>query len=713
VRRRPGIRVAAAGVFFTLVLGVILFRLGWVQLGRHAYYGALADAQQRGQDLLPTSRGVIYDRNLNPLAVSRSGFDIYCLPRLVKDPRSSARALAPLLGRDAAAVAADLNARDRSVWLARELPRAAATKVMALGLTGVFARPSERRFYPEGTLACHVLGYAGARDGSRAGVERTMDVYLAGLPGLRAGREDAAGRALPDLTENFVPPLAGFSCVLTLDKWCQYVAERELAATCERYGAPAGAVVVMRPATGEVLALASYPAYDPNRYGDYPPECWRNNALATPIEPGSIIKPFVVAGALEEGAVTLGDTFDCSRPLAFGPYEIKDVKPVADPLTVAGVIEHSSNIGVVRIGQRLGGRRTYDYLTRFGFGERTGIALNAENVGVLRARTFTRPLGHAFACFGQGIAATPLQLAAAACALANGGFLVKPMLVSAIKDENGRVVRSYRPEVVRRAVSAATAARVLAMMELVVEEGGGKEARVAGYRVAVKTGTSEIAGEGGAGYVTGAFNASFLGIAPLPDPEVVIFVTICRPRADFFGGKVAAPTFARIAADILPALKVPPEGAPHVVTAAAPLAPSGELALSDCPAAAAVSRLSWLGLRMRLTGRGGRVLWTSADRGAVPAAGSVVEVTVGGAGDVMPLVVGLSVREAMRSLGPLGCRVTLAGDGGWVVAQYPAAGARPSAACRLTLGSRRRRAVPVPAAPPTDPATGARVEVAG
>ncbi len=706
------IRFAALYLFFLFVFGAVLTRLLWVQVVRHDFYADAAFKQQYGKSYLPAARGAIYDRNMSPLAMSRPVYDLYCIPRLIRDDKAVARVLAPLLGADEAQLEGKCASRAESEWLAREVPRSVATEVLALGLTGVFARPCERRIYPEGELASHVIGYLGPRDGARAGAERMLDVYLEGLPGYFDGGADAAGRSLPDLTNNFVAPMNGLGCVLTVDKWCQYVVERELRVCCERYRAEAGAVIAMDPHTGEILALASYPAYDPNDYGSYPPAHWRNNCVTSAIEPGSIVKPFLMAAALEEQVVSTRDIFDCSKTLRLGRFEIKDVKPSAEPLTTSEIIERSSNIGVVLIAQRLGGRRYYEYLRKFGFGEPTGLGLPAENPGILRHDDFNRPLGRAFASFGQGFSATPLQITTAACALANGGTLVKPTLVSAVVDENGRPLRRFKPEVQRRVVSAEAAATVRSMMALVVKRGGGKLAQLPGYRIAGKTGTSEIAAPGGRGYIPGAYNSSFLGIFPADDPQVVIFLTVRKPRAEVFGGSVAAPACARMAADILPALRVLPAGSRRLDLAALPPARDRHVTFRDIPAPAAVKRLTSAGLRARFEGKGDRVLWSSADSGASPEAGSVVLCTLGGGVNGMPRVVGLSVREAMRRLGPAGVEVSLSGDGGWVVGQSPAPGAELRGECALELaGSWPPRREISPAVAGRSPAAGA--EIAG
>lgn len=712
---RPGrkIRFASLYVFFAVVFGAVFARLLWVQIVRHDFYAKVAFEQQYGRSYLPAARGPIYARDMSPLAMSRPVYDVYCIPRLVQDERAAARMLAPVIGGEEGEIEERCRSNSESEWLAREVPRSVATKALALGLQGIFARPCERRIYPEGKLASHVLGYVGPRDGSRAGAESTLDVYLEGLPGFFDGGADAAGRALPDLTNDFVPPMNGLGCVLTIDKWCQYVAERELAATCELYGAESGAALVMDPRTGEILAMASYPTYNPNDYGEFRPECWRNNAVTCALEPGSIVKPFLVAAALEEGAVSTRDIFDCSKSLKMGPYNITDVKPCNDPLSLAEVIERSSNIGMVHISARLGGRRYYEYLRKFGFGERTGIELPAENPGELRAGDFNRRLGRAFASFGQGFSATPLQITTAACALANGGKLVKPLILSAIVDEKGRAVRRFAPQVQRRVISPKNAADVLRMMELVVERGGGKMARLPGYRVAGKTGTSEIADPRGRGYLPGAYHSSFLGIFPADDPRAVVFITVRKPKSNFFGGVVAAPACARIAADILPALDVPPAGARGSLLPATSIRRAGNVTFRDVPVATAIKRLSASGLRARFDGSGSRVLWSSADNGPLPEEGSVVLIKLCAGERVMPVVVGLPVREAMRRLGPLGVATSFTGSGGWVSAQSPAAGAELAGKCNLTLAAdvpRRARFVAAPAEGPRSPV---KAEIAG
>jgi stage V sporulation protein D (sporulation-specific penicillin-binding protein) len=352
-------------------------------------------------------------------------------------------------------------------------------------------------------------------------------------------------------------------------------------------------------------------------------------------------------------------------------------------------------------------------LRKFGFGERTGIELPAENPGALRADDFNRPVGRAFASFGQGFSATPLQITTAACALANGGNLVKPLLVSAVVDENGRTVRRFGPQVQRRVISPRHAADVLRMLELVVERGGGKMARLPGYRVAGKTGTSEIADPRGGGYLRGAYHSSFLGIFPADAPRAVVFFTVRKPKSDYFGGVVAAPACARIAADILPALDVPPAGTRESVLPAPSIRRAGNVTFRDVPAATAIRRLSSSGLRARLEGRGSRVLWSSADNGPLPEEGSVVLIKLDAGDRVMPDVVGLPVREAMRRLGPLGVAPSLSGSGGWVVAQSPAAGAKLADDCSLTLAKKMPRRLRSVAAPVEEPPSAAKTEIAG
>ncbi|UCE27287.1 MAG: PASTA domain-containing protein [Candidatus Coatesbacteria bacterium] len=670
---------AALTVFFAAAVG----RLFWLQVIENHFYAELAREQSMDRERIPAVRGVIYDRNGHPLAVNEDVVSVYCIPGLVRNKKENAEKVAEILGVEPSKVLAKFESNRKSEWLGRELTPEVGERIMELRLAGVFAEPGTLRVYPEEELACHVLGYVGRRDGSLAGAERGLNQYLEGLPGVSEGVGDAVGRQLPVLTETYVPPLHGLSCVLTIDKWCQHVAERELARAVEKHRAAAGAVVIMRPATGEVLAMASYPNYDPNRYNEYKPEHWRNNAVSYLYEPGSTIKPFIAAAALEEGVVRVGDEFDVSKKITISGYTITDLRPLDAALSVEDIIAYSSNIGIVKISNCLGSLRTFEYLELFGFGAPTGINLPGESRGLLDYERVKYPVGRAYASFGQGFGITPLQMALAVSVLANGGRLMRPMLVRSVLDDTGAEAYRFEPTVEREVLSPEVARKVRLMMEQTVVRGGGELAVVEGYRVAGKTGTSQVGRADGRGYLKGVYNASFVGIVPVDKPEVVIVVVIFRPRGEFFGGKVAAPVFARIAEDILPSLKVPPTGTP---TYNEPPPTKWETRIPKFDGAdpsEAITEIAGRGFGVRLTDAGGSVSDMYIN-GTGPC--SVVELRLSGELGVMPDVEGKSFRDAMRLLAPTGAAVTISGEGGDVIAQSPAPGRPIKGEVTLELG---------------------------
>jgi len=670
---------AALTVFFAAAVA----RLFWLQVIENRFYAELAREQSMDRERIPAVRGVIYDRNGHPLAVNDDVVSVYCIPGLVENKTENAEKVAEILGVEPSKVLAKFESNRRSEWLGRELAPEVGERIMELRLAGVFAEPGTVRVYPEEELACHVLGYVGRRDGSLAGAERGLNQYLEGLPGVSEGIGDAVGRQLPVLTETYVPPLHGLSCVLTIDKWCQHVAERELALAVEKHRAAGGAVVIMRPATGEILAMASYPDYDPNRYNEYEPDNWRNNAVSYVYEPGSAIKPFIAAAALEEGVVRSGDEFDVSTKLTISGYTITDLRPRDAALSVEDIIAYSSNIGIVKISNCLGSLRTFEYLKLFGFGASTGINLPGESRGILDYERVKYPVGRAYASFGQGFAITPLQMALAVSVLANGGRLMRPMLVHSVLDDTATEAYRFKPMVEREVLSPEVARKVRLMMEQTVVRGGAELAAIEGYRVAGKTGTSQVGRADGRGYLKGVYDASFVGIVPVDKPEVVIVVVVFRPRGEFFGGKVAAPVFARIAEDILPSLKIPPTGTPTYNEPPPPKKGTRVPEFDGADPSDAITEIAARGFGVRLAGAGDSVsdMYIS---GAGP--GSVVELRFSGEQRRMPDVAGVSFREAMRLLAPTGAEVTVSGEGGDVVAQSPAPGRPITGEVRLKLG---------------------------
>ncbi|MCP4230205.1 MAG: transpeptidase family protein, partial [bacterium] len=622
------------------------------------------------------------------LALNKSVVSVYCIPAVVKDDEETADRLAPILGVEEKVLMDKFDSDEKSEWLLRDTTPEMGKEVMGLGLRGIFIEPAERRVYPEGALAANLLGYVGSRDGSLAGIENAYNRYLEGLPGLQEGVGDARGQTLPDLTDVYVPPLHGLGIQLTIDKWCQYVAERELKSAVREHNAAGGVVVIMEPDSGAVLAMASSPTYDPNEYNEYPVDNWRNNAITYQYEPGSVAKPFVMAAALDGKVVGRKEVFDVSKKLAVGRATISDIRPVDNELTLDEIIARSSNIGIVQVSNRLGGLKQYEYFKSFGFGEATDIGLPAENRGSVRYGEVRRPVGRAMAAFGQGWSATPLQVTAAACALANGGKLMRPMIVKSVVDGVGKSVYDFQPEEVRSVVAPKVADDVLLMMEGAVEFGGGSLAKLEGYRVAGKTGTSEVARKNGRGYAAGVYNSSFLGIVPANDPKLVILVVLFEPRGEYFGGKIAAPVFARIAEDVLPALKIPPTGSKNISPGPGKTPRLDSCSLTGLEPYEAILAYGSAGERVRFTGtddlekdvigrdesEARRLLYVGDPEESVK----------------MPDVRGLSAREALRILAPYCLDISVSGTGSRVTGQSPGPGAKTDGICKLKLGKSKR-----------------------
>lgn len=682
MKRTSKYRIFGVYLLFLLFFGGLLARLVWLQVVDSQFFSGLATEQQRNRERIPAARGAVYDRNGNPLALNKSVVSIYCIPAVVRDKEETADALAPILEVEKKGILKKFDSENKSEWLLRDTTPEMGKEVMKLGLRGIFMEPAERRVYPEGTLAANVLGYVGSRDGSLAGVESSYNRYLEGLPGLQEGVGDARGQTLPDLTDVYVPPLHGLSVQLTIDKWCQYVAERELKRAVEEHDATGGAVVIMEPNSGEVLALASSPTFNPNIYNEFPAESWRNNAITYQYEPGSVAKPFVMAAALHSKVVGRKEVFDVSKKLTIGRATISDIRPVENKLTLDEIIARSSNIGIVQISNRLGGLKQYEYFRSFGFGQPTDIGLPAESKGSLRYEAVKRPVGRAMAAFGQGWSATALQVCAAGCVLANGGKLIRPTIVKAIVDGAGESVYEFQPEVVRDVVSPKVAADVLLMMEGAVEYGGGNLAQIEGYRVAGKTGTSEVARKNGRGYAPGVYNSSFLGVVPANDPRLVILIVIFEPRGEYFGGKVAAPVFARIAEDVLPALKIPPTGSRSLCPAPVSTPPVDPEFIAGLEPYEAIIAAGNAGERVRLAGITNEDLpEDNADYGPYMA-----YVEPNDKSGIMPDLTGLPLREALRVLAQYDTGIAVKGTGSYVTGQSPRPGAKIGENCKVILG---------------------------
>ncbi len=509
---------------------------------------ALGKRQQHTVLTLAPERGAIVDRNGHEFALSIGAPSIYAMPVLLNDVQGTARRLAPVLGQSTSSLAKRLEGRRNFVFLSRWVTPERAAKVRDLRLNGIGIVEEPRRIYPYRTLGASLVGFANIDGRGVRGIEQQEDDWLRGTPLRLPVERDGSGQLLLR-AGNQQWSTAGGDVALTLDAAMQSIAAQELKSAIERTGAKGGVVVTMNPSTGEILALAETPTFDPNHFRELRYADTRSRAFLDASEPGSTLKTFLIAAALESGTVTADEIFDCED--GFFPIPGKMIRDhhAYGKLSTADILRVSSNIGAVKIATALGPQLHVEMLRRFGFGESTGSGFPDESSGLLRVSKRYRPVDHATLAFGQGMSVTPIQLAAATSAIANGGLLMRPNLVNARRAPRGSW-RPIRPELVHRVVSEQTAKTVLAMMEAVVgPKGTGRRAALQGVRVAGKTGTAQkfdtIAGH----YSNDDYVAWFIGIAPADAPRLVIVAALDEPRRpNHTGGSAAAPLFASVAA---------------------------------------------------------------------------------------------------------------------------------------------------------------------
>ena len=567
---------------------------------------------------LPPERGRIVDRNGVELALTVGIASVYAVPSEIEDPAGTAARLAGLLDLDADALRERLRRQRPFVFLKRWVDDERAEQVRALGLAGIGTVTEPKRAYPHGTLAAGLLGFANIDGEGARGIEQMENVWLRGRPSRVAVERDARGRVLlgPGLDRHAT---AGGDIALTLDLQLQASAETALTEGIAAYDARGGIVVALDPHGGDVLAVAESPGFDPNHFRTVPFGETRARAFTDAVEPGSTFKTFVIAAALEAGAVTPGEVFDLRGGLRVPGKTIRDLhpKPILD---VAGILRVSSNVGAVKIGQKVGASRHYETLRRFGFGVRTGSGFPGESNGLLRPAERWRPVDAATATFGHGISVTPVQLAAAIGALGNGGVWVPPRLLQARRAPEG-VWQTLPLDERHRSVSIQTASEVLDMLTGVVhvEGGTGRRARLRGVPVAGKTGTAQKLDADGR-YSQSRYIAWFVGLAPAHEPRVAIVVAIDEPQGIRTGGMVAAPVFAKVAAAYLTQIGMPT--APEHFGPAAPATRIAEASAPSAPTAArqgdrvlvpdlqglsvseVVQRVGGTAIRLELTGRG-------------------------------------------------------------------------------------------------------------
>ena len=544
------------GLLFAVFLGLLALaaaRSAWLGIVRAPSLRERAAAQQVSDAKVPAPRGTITDRNGLELAVSEPAADVAANPMLVGDPTGVSRRLAPLLGVAPDDLLRRLAQRDRGfTYLARSVPSARARQVEALRIEGLTVIPSSRRTYPQRSLLAQVLGTVGTDGEGLAGLEFSEDRTLRGRHGHRRLVKDALGRPISLREETSVR--AGTPLRLTIDAAIQERAENVLARTAAKFRPKGATALVMDPASGDLLAVANWPRIDASRLGDAPGYARQNRAVGAAYEPGSTFKSFTVAGALEDRLVSPQTPFELAPRIQVADRTIGEAHPRGtETLSVADILAQSSNVGAVTVGLRHGARNFDAWLRRFGFGRRTGVDLPGEEGGIVPslARYSGSSMGNL--PIGQGLAVTPLQMAAGYAAIANGGVLRRPRVIAAV---GGRPVRRRQGV---RVLSPATAASLRQMLEGVLAPGGtASEVSIPGYVLAGKTGTANKPDPVYGGYSNTKFVASFVGFAPARNPRVLIAVMVDEPQEEIEGGTIAAPAFGEIAAFALPYLRIAP-----------------------------------------------------------------------------------------------------------------------------------------------------------
>ena len=550
-------RIIILAVLIAVGLASGVLKLFYLQVLKNKEFSQKAQRQHQRTVALEAQRGAIYDRNGRVLAVSLDVESIYAIPPEIDDIRETARRLSRLLNEDARGLERKLREDRDFVWVNRRLNPDVVAKVRNENIKGIGFIKESRRFYPKKELLGHLIGFAGMDNTGLEGIEAKYDKFLKGEDGFIILEKDAKGRYIFP-TSGYVPPVPGRDIILTIDEVIQHICERELDKAIQKTQAKRGMIIGMDPKTGEILAMAIRPSFNPNEFIRYSPEGWKNRIVSDLYEPGSTLKVIVASAALEEKVASPHEPmFFGEKEIDIGGEIIHDTVREKGRLSFQDVIKRSSNVGAVRIGMRLGKDRLYTYLKSFGFGEKTNIDLSGESKGLLRETRNWSKRSIGSISLGQEIGVTPIQLVTAFSAIANDGWLMKPYVVSGVM-ENGDITKKFYPQIEKRVISSETAAEMTRILIKVVGEGGtGEKASIDGYRVAGKTGTAQKIDPKTGLYSDRFFISSFIGYAPAEDPRIVLLVVVDSPKGIAWGGSVAAPVFKNIAEDVLFYLNAP------------------------------------------------------------------------------------------------------------------------------------------------------------
>ncbi len=553
------VRLILVSVLFILFGSALVGRLFFLQVVKHEDLVSRSMQQHQMTVKVSYGRGSIYDRNMNELAANIKVESVYVVPQEIKNKKKTALILARFLKLNEKSVLNKIKSgRSNFIWIKRKASPVEIDRLRRKSLSGVNFISEDKRFFPKRELASGVIGFTGIDNQGLAGIEHQYDTMLRGNIFTTVMKKDARGKLVQFNGRVDERIAENRGVVLAIDEVVQFFAEYHLGKQVKKYQAKSGVAIVMNPKTGEVYAIANIPQYNPNNYSAYKTERRRNKAVFNAYEPGSIFKPVLAAAAIDSGAARLDDTFFCEN----GKFSIrgKEIGEAANHkfgwLTLQDIVSKSSNIGSIKVARQLGKKTFYSYIKKFGFGQKTGVALPAEASGRFKELEKWDESSLASISFGHEISATPLQMIGAISAIANGGNLMVPRVTHAVV-KNGRVVKNFKPKTVRRVISAQTSRQVIDILKRSVKDGTGGEAAIKGHEVAGKTGTAQKYDRKVGSYSKTAYVSSFLGFVPADDARIAILVMIDEPKGIHWGGSVAAPVFKNIGRETLRYLNVP------------------------------------------------------------------------------------------------------------------------------------------------------------
>jgi len=547
-------------ILFLIAFSLISYRLVSVQYLDASKYQAYAQYQHMGEFVLHSKRGKIMDRNGNELAVSLIEKTIYANPMEIEDPDETAIAISEVLDIGREELYGKLSDNDLGfVYIKRKISSQEASKVARLGIEGIYIQDESKRYYPQENLAAPIIGFTGTDGNGLYGIELEYETILRGVDGRAEAEKDVFGNIIPGNIKTYLEPVDGKDVMLTIDTQIQFIAEQSLEKVVNDHDALAAAAIVMDPWSGEVLAMASYPGFDPNNHQDYDEYLYKAAGISFTYEPGSTFKIVNIASALEQGTVESQQVFDLPSSIRVADRTIKEIFRVSNiQYSTVEIIQHSSNVGAVVVALSMGGKIFWEGIRNFGFGAKTGIELPGEEKGILHDYKSWPSSTIGALAIGQSISVTPLQLLRAVCAVANGGYLIQPTIISEVMlgDSQEEAIADMEES---RIISQETADSVKDMMLAVVQDGTGTNAQIEDVQVCGKTGTAEKANKSGIGYSEGRSITSFVGFAPYDYPELAVIVVVDEPQGEertVWGGTVAAPVFKEIMEYALERIKI-------------------------------------------------------------------------------------------------------------------------------------------------------------